>query len=133
MERITDKRMRTYDNKKVAQYLLRWKEYGPKWNEWRSITKLGNCMDLVEDYENKLVVTGTSNRASNSKPTGGAIRTPRKGISTQTLTKPMVVIPPRTEVPAASPGIPSTTTSITSTPATTSVVSGLRRSNRLRH
>lgn len=50
LERIADKRKRTCGSKQVAQYLLRWHSYGPEYDEWRSITKLGNSMELVEEY-----------------------------------------------------------------------------------
>ena len=35
----------------MTQYLVRWREYGPEFDEWRSITALDNVMDLVEAYE----------------------------------------------------------------------------------
>jgi hypothetical protein len=33
------------------EYLLRWKEYKLKHNEWRSISKLQNAKNLIHDYE----------------------------------------------------------------------------------
>jgi len=46
--------MRTYDSKQVAQYLLRWKDYDSEYDKWRSITKLGDCMNLIKNYETKI-------------------------------------------------------------------------------
>ena len=51
IELIIDKRTRNYNNKKVTQYLLRWLDYDSKHDVWRSITKLKNCMNLIEKYE----------------------------------------------------------------------------------
>ena len=123
MKRIIDKRMRIYNNKKIVQYLLRWKEYDSEWNEWRNIIKLNNCMNLIENYENKFVVIETFNRAF--KLIGRVIRT--------TFIKSMIVISSRTEILAASSNISSIITFIISTLSIISVISGLRRSNRLRH
>lgn len=53
MERIIDKRLRIYDSKQMAQYLLHWQDYKSKHNEWQSITKLENFMELVEEYKTK--------------------------------------------------------------------------------
>jgi len=50
--------VRKYAGKSVAQYLQRWKGYGPEYDEWRSLAKLGNCMDLVEEYEARQIATG---------------------------------------------------------------------------
>ena len=53
VERIMNKRFRKYDNLKVAQYLFKWKDWRPEWDEWRNIIKLNNCLKLVEEYEKR--------------------------------------------------------------------------------
>ena len=136
VERVTDKRYRNYNGKDVAQYLLRWKGYGPEWDVWRSITKLGNCMELVEEYENRQLnnqpatsrksrrfrktksAMGTAKSAMGTPPSLPATSPPQQASST-VLTNPMVIIP-RSGNPSAS------------TPTITPVDSSLRRSERLR-
>jgi hypothetical protein len=141
VERIVDKRMRTYGSKKVAQYLLKWKGYGPEWNEWRSITKLGNCIDLVEDYESGNIATVTGihhrRRASDVVPPAEFITKqgsgsttsshPKQGGSSTVLRNPMVVIPiqPRPTSSLPLPSADSEAPDIPSPPP-------LRRSGRIR-
>ena len=51
VEKMVKKRTRKYGNRPVAQYLIRWLGYGPEYDEWRSLAALGNCMELVEEFE----------------------------------------------------------------------------------
>ena len=53
VEKIVNKRFRKYDNSKIAQYLLKWKDWKSKWNKWRNIIKLNNCLKLIEEYEKR--------------------------------------------------------------------------------
>lgn len=54
VERIVGRRLRKFGRTTVTQYLVKWEGYGPEFNEWRSLSYLDNCMDLVEEYENRL-------------------------------------------------------------------------------
>ena len=60
IERIIDKRMRIFENIKMIQYFIRWRDYGSKYDEWRSIIKLSNCMNLMKKYEIKQRVMKSS-------------------------------------------------------------------------
>jgi hypothetical protein len=51
IERILNKRTRQYENIKIDQYLIRWKEYESEFDEWKNVAKLQNCIRLVEDFE----------------------------------------------------------------------------------
>ena len=133
MKRIMDKRYRNYNEKNVAQYLLRWKEYGPEWNVWRSITKLGNCMKLMKQYETKQLENQSPTfRKERSRKVKSAMKTPSSLPTTsppqqapsKILTNSMVII--------SSSGNPSIPTSIITTSTIISVNSSLRRSERLR-
>lgn len=110
VERIVDKRIRTYGSKKVAQYLHQWKGYGPGWNEWRSITKVGNCINLMEDYEGKNTITGAGyhRRGRANEAEQGFRFTIRameaeRGPGSTVLKNPMVVIPLRASPPSPLP------------------------------
>jgi hypothetical protein len=50
IERLINKRTTA----RGAEYLIRWKGYGPQHDEWRSIPELQNALDLVSDYENSM-------------------------------------------------------------------------------
>lgn len=51
VEKVVDKRVRRYGRTNVTQYLVRWLGYGPEHDEWKSLTALSFCLDLIEDYE----------------------------------------------------------------------------------
>ena len=51
VEKLVSRRIRRYGKKDVTQYLIRWSGYGPEYDEWKSLSALGNSMDLVEEYE----------------------------------------------------------------------------------
>ena len=56
VERIVDKRFWKYDKKQMTQYQIHWKRYNLEHDVWRSITKLDNCMNLIEKYETRIRV-----------------------------------------------------------------------------
>ena len=51
IERLVSKRIRTYNKIVVTQYLVRWLEYESKYDEWKSLSALADCIDLIEKYE----------------------------------------------------------------------------------
>ena len=51
IEKLVDKRIRRYNKILVTQYLVRWIDYESKFDEWRSISKLQNFQNLIEQYE----------------------------------------------------------------------------------
>jgi hypothetical protein len=34
-----------------VQYQVRWLGWGPEWDQWYDLDKLGNAKELVEEYE----------------------------------------------------------------------------------
>ena len=53
VERILDKRIRKFGRTTVTQYMVKWLGWGPEYNEWRSLSYLDNCLELVEEYEER--------------------------------------------------------------------------------
>jgi hypothetical protein len=53
IERILNKRTRQYEKIKMNQYLIRWKRYESEFDEWKSLSDLKNCIDLIKDFERK--------------------------------------------------------------------------------
>ena len=53
VKRIIDKRLRKFGRATVTQYLVKWDGYGQEFNEWRSLSWLDNCLELVEEYEQR--------------------------------------------------------------------------------
>ena len=53
IERILAKRIRKYKRIAITQYLIKWFEYDHEFNEWKSISTLNNCLNLVQDFEQK--------------------------------------------------------------------------------
>lgn len=51
IERIIIKRT---NKRKETKYLIRWSEYDSEHDFWRSISKMRNVMNLINDYENML-------------------------------------------------------------------------------
>ena len=63
VEKLVGKRLRRYKRTTVTQYLVRWVGYGPEYDEWRSLSALDNCLELVEEYEaNQPVMPANSRR-----------------------------------------------------------------------
>ena len=51
IEKLMIKRFRKYRNTQMTQYLIRWIDYEPEYNEWKSISTLNNNLDLIKKYE----------------------------------------------------------------------------------
>ena len=60
MKRIFAKRIRKYDRTAIIQYLIKWLEYESEFNEWKSLSSLDDCLNLVEEFEQKHRNTQTS-------------------------------------------------------------------------
>ena len=51
IEKIVDKRQIKYGKSKpVTEYRVKWKGYGPEWNEWYPEDLLDNARDLIKGY-----------------------------------------------------------------------------------
>lgn len=48
---LIDKRMVRRGQKKMIQYLVRWKGFGPAYDEWYDVDLLDNAADLVQQFE----------------------------------------------------------------------------------
>ena len=51
VERLVDKRITIRRGKRQEEYLVRWKGYGPEFDQWYHVDTLDNCKELVRDYE----------------------------------------------------------------------------------
>jgi hypothetical protein len=51
MKKVLVKRIRKYENFNADQYLIRWKEYESKFDEWKNLSDLKNCIDLIKNFE----------------------------------------------------------------------------------
>ena len=51
MKRVIDKRVKKFDTISVIQYKIKWKEYDSEFDEWKLVSQLENCMNLVKKYE----------------------------------------------------------------------------------
>ena len=72
MKRIVDKRLRIYGDIKIAQYFIRWRKYKSEYDEWRSIIKLNNYINLIKNYEIKKIISASFERRQ---------RTPQKAFA----------------------------------------------------
>lgn len=51
VERVINKRIINKGRGVSTQYLVRWKGYGPQYDQWISIKQLDDATDLVNEYE----------------------------------------------------------------------------------
>jgi hypothetical protein len=51
VEQVLIKRTRQYETIKINQYLIRWKNYDFKFDEWKIIFDLNNCIKLMKEFE----------------------------------------------------------------------------------
>ena len=51
IKKLINRRIKNYEKRKIIQYLLRWKDYEFKYDEWKSFTALSNFMNFVENYK----------------------------------------------------------------------------------
>ena len=55
IEKLIDKRIRKYNRISIIQYLMKWFWYNPEHNQWKSLSALDNCLDLIEKYETSVL------------------------------------------------------------------------------
>ena len=65
IERLINKRNRIYDKIIVTQYLVRWLDYESEYDEWKFLSALAECTDLIEKYELAHSAMTTENKISN--------------------------------------------------------------------
>ena len=65
VEKILDRR-NYYSKKRITEYLVRWEGYTAEHDTWEPEGNLGNCMDLVNEFNNQRVRNRAS-PAANSK------------------------------------------------------------------
>ena len=51
IEKLIVKRQRKYNKTWITQYLMRWVDYEPEYDEWRSVFALTNSTNLIESFE----------------------------------------------------------------------------------
>ena len=66
MKRFVNKRLRKFERTTVIQYLMKWKNYDSKFNEWRSLFYLNNCLKLMKKYENRQVAKNVVDNTKSS-------------------------------------------------------------------
>ncbi len=59
IERLLNKRQVKKGKSWAIEYLVRWKDYDPKWDRWYNLKGLDNTAALVADYEVSLATTRT--------------------------------------------------------------------------
>ena len=61
IDRLLDKRVMRKGRGFATEYLVRWKGWGPEWDEWFNVKNLEDAMDLVQDYKREMEATSVSN------------------------------------------------------------------------
>ena len=51
IEKIVNKKIKMYEKISVTQYLIRWFDYESKYDEWKNLAALIDCMNLIHDYK----------------------------------------------------------------------------------
>ena len=77
IERLIDKRVAIRRGRKEIDYLVRWKGYGPEYDQWYHESLLDNCQELVKDYE------GLHRPVRLHQPRRGGGRASRRGLGHQ--------------------------------------------------
>jgi hypothetical protein len=54
VERILDKRVIRRGRGSSTQYRIRWKGWGPEYDRWYRVQDLGDCDELIEEYEQRI-------------------------------------------------------------------------------
>ena len=51
VKKIVNKKIKKYEKTPITQYLIRWLDYESKYDEWKNLATLIDCMNLIHDYE----------------------------------------------------------------------------------
>jgi len=54
VERLLDKRVTRRGRGFSTQYLVRWRGYGPEFDQWYRVQDLEGCNELIEEYEARI-------------------------------------------------------------------------------
>ena len=54
IERLLNKRVHKKGRGYTTEYLIRWKSYGPEYDQWYNVKSLGDAGDLVQEYEQEV-------------------------------------------------------------------------------
>ena len=54
VERILDKRVIRRGRGSSTQYRIQWKGWGPEYDRWYRVQDLGDCDELIEEYEQRI-------------------------------------------------------------------------------
>ena len=55
IKKMINKRIRKFGKTEVTQYLFRWLSYDSEYDEWKSLTAFEDCMNLIHDFEKRLI------------------------------------------------------------------------------
>ena len=55
IERLLDRRVTKKGQGQSVEYLVRWKGWGPEWDQWMALKNLGNAQEMVDDYNKEMV------------------------------------------------------------------------------
>ena len=94
VEKLVKKRVRKYGRTPVTQYMVRWLGYGPEYDEWRSISALSDCLELVEQFETTNPIIQPANARCQRKLVHRQAAH-RQPVTSITQTNPVVRIPMR--------------------------------------
>ena len=85
VKKIIDKKLKKFERITVTQYMIKWLEYESKYNEWRFLFYLNNCLKLMKKYEQRIAVK--KNQLSKSVATSlvAAVSVKQKFIATQSV------------------------------------------------
>ena len=67
IKKLINRRIKNYEKQQITQYLLRWKDYEFKYDEWKSFIALSNFMNLVENYKKIHFVNFSSTKWTSRK------------------------------------------------------------------
>ena len=73
--------------KRDVEYLVEWKDYESEHDVWRSLSKLDNAMNLVDEYEATMIQSILSDRLSSSSSSAKSAKTAKSATKKSILKK----------------------------------------------